>query len=226
MAPAAPLPRSSVAMIIVFDLDGTVWDSEPGIVGSLEHTFAALGLPVPDAEVLASNVGPPLRLMLAELGVQESLLDDAVAAYRQRYASHGVYEAALYPGVVELLDALASDGHRLATATSKGLDPTLVMLDHFAIANRFEHVGAASMDGVATTKEAVLAGTLAAMAPTPGERCVLIGDRHYDVTGAAAHGIDCIGVEWGYGDAEELHAAGATAVVATVADLLTLLRQR
>ena len=216
-------------MIVIFDLDGTVWDSEPGIVASLEHTFTALGLPVPDREVLASNVGPPLRSMLAELGVAEPSLDDAVLAYRTRYASHGVYEATLYPGVVELLDALRAEGHRLATATSKGLDPTRVMLEHFGIVDRFEFVGAASMDGRIATKEAVLAGTLAAMRDAghdeggSAERCVLIGDRHYVVGGATAHGIECIGVTWGYGDEDELRTAGATAVVANVEDLLAAL---
>lgn len=218
-------------MIVIFDLDGTVWDSEPGIVGSLEHTFSALGLPVPDRAVLASNVGPPLRSMLAELGVVESSLDDAVVAYRQRYTSHGVYEATLYPGVVELLDALVAEGHRLATATSKGLDPTLVMLEHFGLLDRFEFVGAASMDGRTTTKEAVLEGTLRAMGVLGRDRAsdepvVLIGDRHYDVVGAAAHGLECIGVAWGYGGADELRDAGAAAVVATPDDLLALLRRR
>lgn len=213
-------------MIVIFDLDGTVWDSEPGIVGSLEHTFRALGLQVPPHEVLASNVGPPLRLMLGELGVQEASLDDAVTAYRQRYASHGVYEATLYPGVVELLDALLAAGHRLATATSKGLDPTLVMLDHFGIADRFEFVGAASMDGLATTKTAVLALTLEAMGAPPATECVLLGDRHYDVTGATEHGIDCVGVTWGYGSLDELREAGAWGVVDAPTEVLALLAQR
>lgn len=213
-------------MIVIFDLDGTVWDSEPGIVGSLEHTFRELGLDVPPREVLASNVGPPLRQMLGELGLPEADLDDAVAAYRRRYASHGVYQAELYPGIVELLDTLAADGHRLATATSKGLDPTLVMLDHFGLADRFEFVGAASMDGIATTKAAVLAGTLEALGAPGTSECVLIGDRHYDVTGSAHHGIDCIGVTWGYGDADELEGAGAWQVVDAPAEVLTVLAQR
>ncbi|MHB1138581.1 MAG: HAD hydrolase-like protein [Microthrixaceae bacterium] len=212
-------------MIVIFDLDGTVWDSEPGIVASLEHTFGALELPVPARHVLASNVGPPLRSMLAGLGIAEASLDDAVVAYRHRYSSYGVFGATLYPGVVDLLDALRADGHRLATATSKGLDPTLVMLEHFGIADRFEHIGAASMDGRRVTKEAVLADTLAALRDRGDERCVLVGDRHYDVVGAAAHGIDCIGVTWGYGDAVELHEAGASAIVASVDDLLATLRQ-
>ncbi|CAN5592353.1 HAD family hydrolase [soil metagenome] len=213
-------------MIVIFDLDGTVWDSEPGIVATLAHTFEALGMDVPTPEVLASNVGPPLRVMLSELGIADENLDEAFATYRLRYTSHGVYEATLYPGIVELLDALAADGHRLATATSKGIDPTMTMLEHFGLLDRFEFVGAASMDGVISTKDAVLALTLEALGAPDATECVLIGDRHYDVAGSAEHGIDCIGAEWGYGDAEELRAAGAVAVAGTAADVLALLRQR
>jgi len=213
-------------VIVIFDLDGTVWDSEPGIVATLAHTFEAMGVDVPSPEVLASNVGPPLRVMLSELGIADDSLDEAFATYRRRYTSHGVYEATLYPGVVDLLDALAADGHRLATATSKGIDPTLTMLEHFGLLDRFEYIGAASMDGTVSTKDAVLAMTLEALGAPDAAECVLIGDRHYDVAGSAVHGIDCIGAEWGYGDADELHSAGAVAVAGSTADVLALLRQR
>lgn len=213
-------------MIVIFDLDGTVWDSEPGIVASLEHAFEALGLQVPADDVLASQIGPPLRQMLAALGVEGPDLDRAVAAYRSRYATHGVFQATLYPGITEVLDRLDADGHRMATATSKGHDPTLVMLDHFAIRDRFQVVGAATMDGLATTKSAVLAGTLHDLGAPAATECVMIGDRHYDVTGSAAHRIDCIGVTWGYGDAAELIDAGAWALAHSPAEVLSLLAQR
>lgn len=197
---------------MIFDLDGTVWDSEPGIVGSLQHAFAGLGLAVPPTEELAANVGPPLRFMLVELGVPGDRLDEAVTRYRERYLSWGVYAAAPYDGIVGMLDTLAGDGHTLATATSKGEDPTMVMLEHFGLRDRFAVVGAATMDGVATTKAQVLARTLAGLGgPDPAD-CWMVGDRHYDVTGAAALGIACIGAAWGYGGTEELVLAGAAAV--------------
>ena len=87
-------------MIVIFDLDGTVWDSEEGIVGSLEHTFSSFGMETPERSVLTANVGPPLQLMLAELGIPAELIDDATLRYRQRYVEWGAYQASLYPGVL------------------------------------------------------------------------------------------------------------------------------
>lgn len=199
-------------MIVIWDLDGTVWDSEPGIVASLEHALRSVGMVVPPPEELRGIIGPPLAMMLAELGVPESRLDEAVRHYRERYLSTGVLEASLYPGVVEALDALAGAGHRLATATSKGEVPTRMMLEHFGLAGAFEVVGAASMDGRSATKRQVLGRTLEALGAPEPTACVMVGDRHYDVTGAAAFGISCIGAAWGYGGAEELRLAGAVAL--------------
>ncbi|UDY34069.1 HAD hydrolase-like protein [Dermatobacter hominis] len=213
-------------MHVIFDLDGTVWDSEPGILACMAHALHELGREVPTDDVLRSHIGPPLRSMLAEVGVPEPQLDDGVRLYRERYLTEGVYEASLYDGVVALLDAVAHDGHTLATATSKGEDPTLTMLEHFGIRDRFEVVGAATMDGAATTKSEVLARTLDGLGDPARSTCVLVGDRDLDVRGAAAHGVDCIGAAWGYGGAEELRAAGAWAIADSPADVPGLLDHR
>ena len=211
-------------MIVLFDLDGTVWDSEPGIIGCMEHAFAALGLPVPPREVLASNVGPPLHEMLLDVGVPAELVDDGVAHYRERYRTWGAFRAEPYAGMPELLAELAGTELRLVTATSKGEGPTRLMLDHFELRAHFELVGAATMDQTATTKEQVIARTLAALGDPDPSECLMVGDRHYDVLGAAAHGIDCVGVSWGYGSGTELVDAGARTVVHSPAELRAVLR--
>ena len=148
-------------MNVVFDLDGTVWDSEPGILACLVHTLDALGLPVPTDQVLRSHIGPPLPLMLEMVGVPAGHVEAGVRLYRDRYVRAGVYEASLYDGAVDMLDAVAAAGHTLATATSKGEGPTRTMLDHFGLTDRFTVIGAASMDGTIISKTDVLARTLA-----------------------------------------------------------------
>ena len=213
-------------MHVIFDLDGTVWDSEPGILACMAHALRELGMAVPADEVLRSHIGPPLRSMLAAVGVPEPQLDDGVRLYRERYLTEGVFEASLYDGGPALLDAVAHDGHTLAPATSKGEDPTLTMLEHFGIRERFAVIGAATMDGAATTKSEVLARTLDGLGDPARSTCVLVGDRDLDVRGAAAHGVDCIGAAWGYGGEEELRAAGAWAIAAAPADVPGLLDHR
>jgi phosphoglycolate phosphatase len=211
---------------VIFDLDGTVWDSEPGILACMAHALGELGMDVPSHDVLRSHIGPPLRTMLAQVGLPERQLDDGVRLYRERYLTEGVYEATLYDGVVALLDAVAHDGHTLATATSKGEDPTLTMLEHFGIRDRFRVVGAATMDGAATTKSEVLARTLDGLGDPARSTCVLVGDRDLDVLGAASHDVDCIGAAWGYGGEDELRAAGAWAIAGAPADVPGLLDRR
>jgi len=210
-------------VIVLFDLDGTVWDSEPGIIGCMEHAFAALELPVPPREVLESNVGPPLHEMLLDVGMPAELVEEGVLHYRERYRTWGAFQADPYPGMVELLEELSGLGRRLATATSKGEEPTQLMLDHFDLTRHFEVVGAASMDHSAATKEQVIGKALEGLGtPDPAE-CLMVGDRHYDVEGAATYGIACIGVAWGYGSGTELVDAGARRIVHTPAELRELL---
>jgi len=105
-------------MIVLLDLDGTVWDSEDGIVRCVDHALATLGRTVPPRAHLVRAIGPPLRSMLEHLGVPEEQLDDGVAAYRDRYLTVGVYESALYPGVTDMLDRLAAAGGSRALMVS------------------------------------------------------------------------------------------------------------
>lgn len=210
---------------MLFDLDGTVWDSMPGIVGSLEHTFEVFGREVPERSVLTANIGPPLQSMLVELGFPPEQVDEATLVYRERYVEQGAFDAAVYPGISELLDELRARGHRLATATSKGEGPTHQMLEHFDLRHHFEVVGAASMDASAATKPAVIAKSLAGLGDPAPSDCLMVGDRSYDVTGAARFGIECVGVTWGFGDAEELHGAGAAHVIHEPAELIDLVER-
>lgn len=213
-------------MNVIFDLDGTVWDSEPGILACMDHALSGVGLDVAPDNELRAHIGPPLHTMLSNLGVPDARLDDAFRLYRERYVTVGVFEASLYDGVVTLLDDLTASGHTLATATSKGVDPTMTMLEHFGLADRFAVIGAASMDDSCTTKTQVLAQTLARLGDPERATCVLVGDRDLDVIGASAHGVDCIGAAWGFGGVDELVDAGAWQIAATPTDVAALLARR
>ncbi len=217
--------RSTARVPILFDLDGTVWDSAPGIIGCMEATLADLELPVPPSKTLRAFLGPPLLDMLAQLGVPAGRLDDARAVYRRHYREHGEFECAVFPGMADLLDQLRSSGHILATATSKGVEPTERMLEYFGLRPRFDVVSAASMTATGHDKSEIVHRALAAVGgPRLGAIAgYMIGDRCYDIEAGSAAGLTTVGVGWGYAPAGELVDAGADHLVNTVEELAALL---
>ncbi len=208
--------------LVIFDLDGTLTDSAEGIVASFRHALRTVGADVPDGDLVAKIVGPPMHVTLAEMGLGEQV-DAAIAAYRADYTSRGWSMNRPFPGVEELLADLRTAGTRLAVATSKAEPTALRILTHFGLDRCFEVIAGASPDGVRASKADVLAHALAQLAPLP-QRVLMIGDRSHDVEGAAAHGIGTIVVEWGYGRQDfQDNESGAVAHVATVDELREVL---
>ena len=203
--------------LVLFDLDGTLVDSTPGIWASIRVAVAELGLPEPTPDELRSMVGPPLQDGFAALGLTGDGVDRAVAAYREHYTAGALLEVTVYPGVFELLARLRADGAVLAVATSKPEPFAVRVLDHVGLLTAFDSVHGATLDGAVRHKEQVVAAAL--VAHPDGERPVLVGDRSHDVLGARVHGLPCVGVGWGPAPPGELEAAGAAVVVATPAGI-------
>jgi phosphoglycolate phosphatase len=210
--------------LVLFDLDGTLVDSTPGIWASVRFAAAQIGLPEPTPEQLRDMVGPPLEDGFAlVLQVPAADLSRAVAAYRAHYSAGALLDVTVHDGVPELLAALREDGAMLAVATSKPEPFALRVLEHTGLLPAFSSVHGATFDGAVRHKDQVVAAALAAHPDGWGP--VLVGDRRHDVLGAAAHGMPCIGAGWGPAEDGELEAAGAAAVAATPADVVTLLRK-
>jgi len=204
--------------LVLFDLDGTLVDSTPGIWASIRVAAAALGLPEPTPGQLRSMVGPPLDDGFAgAFGLAADDVVRAVAAYREHYAAGAMFDAEVYAGVPDLLAGLRADGAVLAVATSKPEPFAVRVLDHVGLLAQFASVHGATLDGTVRHKDEVVAAALAAH--PDGDRPVLVGDRSHDVLGARAHGLPCIGAGWGPAPPGELAAAGAAAVAATPADV-------
>jgi phosphoglycolate phosphatase len=207
-----------VSRLVLFDLDGTLVDSTPGIWASVRVAAAELGLPEPTAEQLQQMVGPPLQDGFAlVLGVPEDDVPRAVAAYRAHYSAGALLDVTVYDGIPELLATLTADGATLAITTSKPEPFAVRVLDHTGLRRFFTTVHGATLDGAVRHKDQVVAAALAAH--PDGERPVLIGDRAHDVLGAAAHGLPCIGAGWGPAPPGELAGAGAAVVVPTPGDV-------
>ena len=209
--------------LVIFDLDGTLTDSAQGIVSSFRHALGEIGADVPDGDLASRIVGPPMHLTLLSMGLGDGA-DAAIAAYRADYSTRGWAMNRLFDGVPQLLADLRAAGVRLAVATSKAEPTARRILEHFGLDGHFEVIAGASLDGVRATKTDVMAHALAQLEPLP-DRVVMVGDRAHDVEGAAAHGIDTVVVDWGYGqtDFDEPIAVSALAHVSTIGDLREVL---
>ena len=198
--------------IAIFDLDGTLTDSARGILNSLHHAFAVMGVPPIDPGTERDFLGPPLHQNLRRFLPPERV-DAAVAAYREYFVPTGMFENDVYAGVVDTLELLVAAGVTLAVATSKAEVYAERILDHFDLSKYFAVVGGATLDGVRSRKADVLASVLDRLGRPASETAVMFGDREHDVLGATTHNIACYGVLWGYGSAAELEGAGAAGLL-------------
>ena len=215
---------SSGYSAILFDLDGTITDSAPGITATLVYTFEKLGLRIPDAEELLRYVGPPLLDSFRDIaGMTADEAEDALVVYREKYLDDGAYDSSVYEGIPQLLKRIAQSDIPMSLATSKPELPATLILEHYALATCFDIITGASADEVRSAKKDVVAEALVRLKAMGADLSnpVLIGDRTHDVEGAAANGVPTIFVTWGYGSVEEQ--AGAIAVVETPAELEALL---
>ena len=194
---------------ILFDLDGTLTDPGLGITSSILYALEKMGRPLPPREDLYPFIGPPLvESFMKYCAMTQAEAEEALRLYREYFSVTGLFENTVYDGIPALLDSLREKGFRLCLATSKPEIYARRIVERFDLARRLDFVGGAELSGARTDKASVIAYVLAETGLSPDE-CIMVGDRLHDAEGAAACGIPCIGVTWGYGDEAELRGAGA-----------------
>ncbi len=208
---------------IFFDLDGTLTDSGEGIINCATLALEHFGIPVPSREEMGVFVGPPLDQTFIKFGIPAEKAQEAIDVFRSRYLVVGKFENTPYPGIRELLEKLKNQGHRLFVATSKPETTAVEILHKFELAQFFEVICGATLDGTRVHKADVIDYLLGKIG-TP-EDILMIGDTEFDVTGAAAHGIKTIGVSWGYGKVAAMEQAGAVAIAHTMEQLEQFINQ-
>ena len=206
---------------VFLDLDGTLMNSRPGIIGSLTHAFHATGNAHHAEGDLTWMIGPPFVDSFAKLQIAEPqpILD----AYRAHYRAEGMYDAEVYPGVLEALASLRSRGHRLYLATAKPHSYATKITAHFGLASFMTSEFGPELDGTRNWKGDLLAYALEQTGET-ATQSVMVGDRHHDMGAAEEVGMASIAVRWGYGSADEWVGAttqidGATELPSAVAAL-------
>ncbi|WP_346925546.1 HAD hydrolase-like protein [uncultured Arthrobacter sp.] len=208
---------------VIFDLDGTLVDPAGGIADGIAAALTELGLGVPGKARMDAMIGPKLSHSLTDIaGVPADQLGHAIRIYRAHYLATGIAQSRLYPGIRALLESFVRAGRPIAVATQKPEGIARTVLEHHGIADLFHTIRGSAADeaagaaGAPAGKADIVAAALADLATQHGldtQHAVMVGDRAQDVAGAAANGLDCIGVGWGFAPDGELDTAGAVEVV-------------
>jgi len=208
---------------IFFDLDGTIVNSEMGVTRSVTYALEKFGINETDRATLLKFLGPPLvDSFMKYYGFDREQAERAVAFYRERYAPIGIHENEVYEGIPELLKTLKKCGKRVFVATSKPENFAKEILAELGLDEYFDGIFGSTFDESRSTKDLVLKYAIE-QSGADKERSVMIGDRYHDVQGAAANGIRCIGVLFGFGTKDELLCAGAYTVAENALELEKIL---
>jgi phosphoglycolate phosphatase len=208
---------------VLFDLDGTLCDSEVGIGESLIFAMRQMGYSVPSASQIRGIIGPPFAVGLPRIGVLPEDIEKVIAGYRDHYQRKGALRSTAYSGITDLLQSLTEQGLTLGVATSKPEASAFPILDHLGMSPFFRVRAGATLDDRRSRKADVIAHALDQLRnqgqSVEKDDVLMVGDREHDVIGAQSHGLSCVGVLWGYGSEAEFLAAGATTVFPTTTEL-------
>ena len=206
---------------ILFDLDGTITESGPGIMNSVEYALNKMNREVGERDTLKKFIGPPLTESMEKyygMSEEEALL--GVKYYREYYHDKGIYENRVYDGLEEVLKKINEAGKQAIVATSKPEKYAKIIMDHFHLTKYFACVAGMEMDGGRGTKAQVITYALEKNDITDKSKVLMIGDREHDVVGAHENGLDCLGILYGFGSRKEFEEAGADYIRENVEDIL------
>lgn len=205
--------------ILLFDLDGTLTDPREGITRSVQYALGKLGIEAPDLTALEHFIGPPLlQCFMESHALDEATAWQAVAFYRERFKTTGLYENQPFAGIDALLGDLKAQDRTLYIATSKPQVFAMEIARHFGFADYFDAIYGSELDGSRTNKVELIAHLLEREG-IPQEQAVMIGDRKHDLIGAHRNGLRSIAVGYGFGSHTELSAEQPTYYFETLEQL-------
>lgn len=204
---------------VLFDLDGTLTESHPGILSCVKLALQEMGKPIPRLEQLRKFIGPPLAYSFTQFcGMTMKEAEEGIERYRLHYNREGIFECSVYEGIFPLLEELKARGVKLAVATAKPGSMARRVLEHFGLFAYMDCLSANQEDEKGTGKVQLIEAALQELR-VPRERAVMIGDTRFDCEGAQLAGTDFIGALYGYGGEEELKKAGAVKLAVSPDDL-------
>lgn len=207
---------------ILFDLDGTLTDSKPGIIECIAYALEKENVPYTN-QILDKMVGPPFRVSMHDfLGLEMPEIEKLIGIYRGVYEEYGYKNCKVFEGVEQMLSALKNAGKVLGVATSKPIKFTQMIMRDFDLGKYFDYVAGASSDASKEAKSDVIQGALENLGVKDKSMVLMVGDRLYDIEGAHMQGIDCAAVLYGYGSKEEFEEYKAEYILAAPDDVVKL----
>lgn len=214
-------------MHLLFDLDGTLVDSFPGISSSINKTLTTVGREPLPVEQLRQFVGKRLAVIFTALlgDGDEALVDRAVEIYRPLFDEVGILDSQVFAGVPDALARLRDAGHSMQVVTVRSLGSAKLVVRHFELDRYFDAVHGPDR-ALRSGDKADLVRAALDLAGADASDSIMIGDRSDDIRAARAHGVHAVAVEWGYGTRDELHAAKPDYFASGVADLVSYISRR
>ena len=209
---------------VIFDFDGTVTDTGEGILKSLQYSFEQMGKEVPDLSDLKKFIGPPIHYSYVNFyGIDESEVEQYIKKYRERYKKIGIYECFVYDGMLETLKTLRENGVKLGIASSKPIKLVYDVMEYLRLTEYFDAVvGTQFDDSNHPGKTDLVLQSMAKLGDKDKKRTLMVGDRFFDIDGAAGAGVDSVGVTYGYGSREEFMEHNATYIVDSPKEILNI----
>lgn len=208
---------------VLFDLDGTLFDTSEGIMECYRAGLEHFRIYVNDNSELNKVIGPSLYTSYREFfGLEENQVNEAVRIYRKKYNSEGIYKCRMYDGIDNVLNTIKLNGVKLCTATSKPQIMAQKILKFSGLDEYFNVICGAELDGSRSDKVELINTALKLCGFTDKGKAVMIGDRFYDIKGAIDTGIHSIGVTYGFGERYELAKAGAEYIVNSPGEIIDI----
>lgn len=209
---------------LFFDLDGTLTDPALGITNSFIHALKYFGMEIPSYKTLCTFIGPPLPdTFKTQFGFDDTKAAEGVKKYREYFATKGLLENSVYPGIPELLAELKKAGKKLVVATSKPEEYSVRIIEHFGLSQYFENICGSLMNESRSKKDEVISYAIERNNISDKSKILMIGDRKHDILGAKKVGLKSCGVLFGYGSQEELETAGADYIAKDISQLRSIL---
>ena len=212
-------------MLYLFDFDGTIANTLPGVSNSLRYAFQTLGYASPPDEMMKEFLGPPLsEPMRNMMGMPDEDIAKAIELFRGPYNAGEMFNCTVMPGMAEVIRKVRAAGHTAAIVSAKPEPFVQRIVAHLGLADAFDVIAGADMAEQSSGKTENIARAMQICGYAGRNQEVrMIGDRRYDIEAAKANQVPTIGVLFGYGSRAELETAGADQLVGTAQELENLL---